>query len=598
MANLNVSLIFRAVDRASAVVRRVNSALQLNQAQVRGLAAAHRHGALALGAVTSGVGALAAAAGAGVGTRYLGNLEERIVRLGIQANRTDGEIIRLKDDIFALAQNPDIRVNPDELIAAVEQIVEKTGDLDLARDNIQTIALAMQAAGAAGQDAGAMVADMMEKFGLRDPKEFLDTLDLLVRQGKEGSFTLRNLAALGNRVTAAYANTGRTGAVAAREMGAILQMVRRTTGSAEEAATAFERMLSTITIDKIDELQKRGIQLFDPEKLKEGVKEFRSIPDVIKEIIRATGGDAQKLGQVFDIRSMRALSAFAIEFRRTGGFESFDRFLAMHGDGAELMRDSARAAGTFNAGLQNLGTTIKRLTDDRLTSWLQRLNAVLNAVSTSRAAGTLFDVAIGLAGLAIAARVVRPIWSLVMAAKGLVVFSGIPGLIGGFILALRAGYPVVQAFNLALRANPIGAVITALTLLASAAWMIYENWQPISTWFTGLWDGFKKTVARGVLWILERVASLGKVLPGAARRVLGLDAIDDEIEKRRRELRPQGAAITPAAGAAAAAGRDSEFKGQLHIRIDSDGRPQVRALRSDNRNIGLDVDAGLVMGTP
>ena len=71
--------------------------------------------------------------------------------------------------------------------------------------------------------------------------------------------------------------------------------------------------------------------------------------------------------------------------------------------------------------------------------------------------------------------------------------------VGNFVTALRAGYGVMVAFNLAMAANPIGLVVAAVATLAGAAALIYQNWGSIAGWFTGLWGGVKAAFDQGLV---------------------------------------------------------------------------------------------------
>jgi len=70
-----------------------------------------------------------------------------------------------------------------------------------------------------------------------------------------------------------------------------------------------------------------------------------------------------------------------------------------------------------------------------------------------------------------------------------------------FVLALRAGYGAMAAFNLVLISNPIGLIIAGIALLAGAVYLIYKNWAPIKKFFSGIWDGVKDTFSRFIGWV-------------------------------------------------------------------------------------------------
>lgn len=92
-------------------------------------------------------------------------------------------------------------------------------------------------------------------------------------------------------------------------------------------------------------------------------------------------------------------------------------------------------------------------------------------------------------------------WTLAVTAGRMagLLFAPLIGAIGNFITALRAGYGVLAAFNLALAASPIGLLIAGVAALAGAAALIYIYWEPLSAWFGALWSGIKSAFEDGFL---------------------------------------------------------------------------------------------------
>lgn len=314
------------------------------------------------------------AAGTGSAVAVMG-LEERYERLGIQAGKTKDEMATLRAEMFATSQQADVRVDQSEMLSAVEKIVEKTGDLKFAQDNMANIGRVMQATGATGVDVGEMFADMSQKFGLKNSEDVLSAIDTLVVQGKAGAFTLQNLAAEGASVSAAYAAMGRTGPKAVQEMGAMLQISRMGSGSAAEAASAMESVLADIT-SNYEDIEKLGIEVFDEEALARGEKKFRDLPSIVKEIMEATNSDITEYSQLFGDEAMRFMKVLSSE----DGKASFDSFLSISGDGTAVLQDSARAAQTANAAMMTLKTAWMSFADEKLAEPIADLADAINSI--------------------------------------------------------------------------------------------------------------------------------------------------------------------------------------------------------------------------
>ncbi|MCP3941447.1 MAG: phage tail tape measure protein [Desulfobacteraceae bacterium] len=359
--------------------------------------------------------------GAGMTIRNVGNAQERLERLGIQAGLSSEKMKQLKKDIYATALQEDIRVDPKEILAGIESIVEKTGNLAFAEKNMRNIGLAIQATGANGTNIGEIFGEF-EKTGIRGPEKVIEALDILNVQGKAGAFTLQNLASLGPRVITAYTATGRSGTTALREMGAALQIIRMGTGSSEQAATAFEAVIRSLTDPvKIKKLEKMGLELFDPEKLAEGKRVLRPINELIKEIIQTADADTVVLGEVFDSEAMKSFNHGMGEFQRTGGLETIDKLYKVQANGQGVMDDSARAARTFNASLTMIAASWEKFADLRLTGPIESVTKLLDTLG-SEGANRLFTGLTVAGGGLLGALAIR---------KGVGLYQGVKGLFGG-----------------------------------------------------------------------------------------------------------------------------------------------------------------------
>jgi len=315
--------------------------------------------------------------------RQVGNFNDRLIRLGIQANLADDKLDGLKNKIFDTANAANVRVAPDQLLNAIDAIVEKTGDLKFAEDNLMNMGVAMQATNAMGADIGELFAEF-QKMNIKAPEEVLRAIDVLNVQGKEGAFTLQNLARLGPRVITAYTATGRGGVEALREMGAALQMIRQGTGSSEMAATAFEATMRTLTdADKIKKLQTlAGIDVY--QHLENGEKVLKPINQLMSEIVRTAGGDISKIGSIFDAEAVRAFNKAAGEFNETGQLATLEKYFGVVATGEQTMTDAGRGAKTFGASMQLLSSNWQKFGDSNLAEPVAALAKAIGSVEPAQ----------------------------------------------------------------------------------------------------------------------------------------------------------------------------------------------------------------------
>lgn len=379
--SLKTSLVIDLAGNIQTRARQYGSALgglaSRGRAAMRGLSRAAQLAGRGLDKLGNRYTALLGGGAAVMAVRGTMSLQEQLTRLGITADASDEIIKGLHNSILDTANAPDIRVDPSQILAAVDSVMEKTGDLKFAQENIRNIGLAIQASGADGAAIGDIFAEF-QKQGM-SAKDALASVDVLVAQGKMGAFVLKDLASLGPRVVTSYTSLGRRGPQAMREMGAALQLIRMGTGSSEQAATAWEAMLRTFSDKKkVDFLQKQGIKLFD----KKG--NLRATNELMVEILKAAGNDAKNLSDVFDAEAIRAFNAILGELKRTGGVETLDKLMQIQGDGTTVQRDSARAAQTANAALQSLKTTWGKFADSNLAGPIQKMADALNAIEPGR----------------------------------------------------------------------------------------------------------------------------------------------------------------------------------------------------------------------
>jgi len=316
---------------------------------------------------------------AGIGTfKMIGNLEERFVRLGIDASASAEKMDELKKKIFEVAKAPDIRLDPGQILAAIELIIQKTGDLSFTEENIRNIGLAIRAAGAEGSAVGAVAAEFQKQKFIA--KEVAEAMDVLLVQGKEGAFAFRDLASLGPRIFPSYfAATARRGVAAVKEVGAVLQAANQAIGEPSSTVTSFSALLRELNDPQKRKLLKgKGIKIFEPGS----TKVLRSVPDIMEDVVKKTRGSLSQINSIFGDEASRVFEQAVAEFQNTGNVESLKRFLDVQADGTTMMKDAADAAKTFNASLTYLYTIWQKFSDSHLSDSIKSLADSLNGLNS------------------------------------------------------------------------------------------------------------------------------------------------------------------------------------------------------------------------
>ncbi|WP_425968157.1 hypothetical protein [Aeromonas dhakensis] len=326
--------------------------------------------------------ALGAAVVGGATVRGYAELDRRISRIAIAADISRDKAKELKDEINAVSNTKGLRIDPSEATAAVEEILTKTGDLEYAMANLPNIAAVIQATGAGGTEVGGIFTEF-KKLAIDSSEAAMRAIDTLNLQGKQGAFTLGNMAKEGPKIFAAYAATGRQGASAVTELGAALQVIRQGVGSDAEAVTAFESVIRDLTrpetVKKLKQLG--GIEVFEPEQLKEGKEVMRSLPVLIEEIVKKSKGLSSNLaGLNLTDEAKRALKPVIAEFVQTSDVKAFDEFLTLSGDGTTTLNDAAVAAGDFAASLQLVSNSWSQFANQQLAEPIAELADAINSL--------------------------------------------------------------------------------------------------------------------------------------------------------------------------------------------------------------------------
>lgn len=102
------------------------------------------------------------------------------------------------------------------------------------------------------------------------------------------------------------------------------------------------------------------------------------------------------------------------------------------------------------------------------------------------------------------------IWALTTAAGAATTAWGL--LTGAWGLATGAAGFLTTGINVmktALLSNPITAIVVGL---AAAALLIYENWEPISAFFSGVWESVTSGAKAAFEWILDKIDWVGQAI--------------------------------------------------------------------------------------
>jgi hypothetical protein len=362
----------------------------------------------------SGMGAKLAAFGLsfslGAVTKDIIELDHRMARVGLTANAGAEQIANLKRKIFEAARSPDIKIDPTEIVSAVEVIMTKTGDLKFAEENIRNVALAIQAAGESGGPMGDVFAEFA-KNGY-SAGQISRLMDDMVAQSDQGEFTFAEFAKNAKAVLSAYSAIGNSPDDVMRA-NAAMQVLTAGTKSAEVAATVLNSAINELRDPrKRAEIEKLGIEVRDIETGK-----LRDFNDIMLELAEASNDiyKADIINALFGSETIKAVSAYNSEFAK-----KLKDLLDLGDTGGKSSGKAATMAKTLQSNLQGLKTSLYEFADANLTAPLAGITKLLNDLTAhpERVKRLFTEIALGLGAVA-AVKGIAGVLRIVESMKGL-----------------------------------------------------------------------------------------------------------------------------------------------------------------------------------
>lgn len=306
---------------------------------------------------------------------------DSVAQLTVTAGLGADKMAELRDQIHAVSKSSNQM--QDDVTEALSAFVERTGDIDTARKNLELYGKVATATGASIKDVAYVGVELSQKLGIKDPAKQREALSILTAQGKMGAVEIRDLAIKAPAMFSAAAGMFDVEGISGlRGTGAIAQSFAQAFGGKATAgmtSTAVRQMFTDMTRRKemIDWTLGKDTRGQNPY-------------ETVKQLIVATGGDAQALlknhGEgIFTPTALAGVRIMAKKWRdkkkemggrfdpRTMGFEDFDRFYNASGDFGNIEKDFAIRRGTGQAAMTAAQISIAQSSDKNLGDAFDRL---------------------------------------------------------------------------------------------------------------------------------------------------------------------------------------------------------------------------------
>lgn len=520
-AGIDTRSLNTASERLTTTFNRQKAALAANYAQ---LEKRKRLGAEFRGQIAKLAGtALAARALAGW-TSDAADFDAEMQNIGNTADMTSDEIAALKQSIFEASSQTGRSIG--DIQAGIGFLVAAGLDVGRARQSIVSIGRTATAETANIEDLSRASFTLIDSMGIA-PKALPRALDILTQSGKEGNVELRDMAQQLPVLGAQFRAFKMQGEDAVATMGAALEIARKGAADPAEAANNMRnfmaKILSPTTLQKAQKNFGLDLYAIIQHAQKTGGNPFEAS---IQAIMKATGGDAKKMGELFtDMQVQNFLRPMMQNWKEYERIKA--KALGAHG---VVDRDFAKMEAQNKQGLAEIGQSWDRFKKQVGTAiggtFIRAFGALKPVLNTlGKLAGEFPHLTGALIGATAAALTFKTAmiggrWLMTLFMPGVTSVGGaVRALIPGFGLASRAIGIVTGAMrglSLATLANPIGLVVAGI---AAAAFLVYKYWQPIKAFFTGVWQGISEAAGPTLAAIGQALAPLKPLWDGIASAI-------------------------------------------------------------------------------
>lgn len=294
---------------------------------------------------------------------------DSVAQLTITAGKGADYMAGLKDEIHAVSRASNQM--QDDVAEALSAFTAKTGDIETARRNLQMYGDVATATGASIKDVALVGAELSSKLGIKDAKEQKQALTILTMQGKAGAVEIRDLAMKAPTIfSAASSKFGVGGLQGLRETGALAQVFAAAHGGNITAGMTATNMTQMFTDIQRGRGRIKAILGHDTK----GMGPY----EILQELIKKTGGDTEKMLRsgkhgVWTPTSLAGIGVMAQEFKKTGGFGTFDKYKNVSDDFAQIQADKALRMSTGQSKLTASQISIAESSDKNLGDSFDKL---------------------------------------------------------------------------------------------------------------------------------------------------------------------------------------------------------------------------------
>lgn len=453
-------------------------------------------------------------------------------------------------------------IGRDELAQAINALVSAGMGVDQALSYAPLIAKFAVGQGSSGEETAKMLFALSQNAKITDPAKMMQAMESIAYLGKEGSFESVNMARWFPELLAEMQKNGIVGQESVTSLGAMLQVMMKTSGSADQAANNMKNWLSKIgsaetkkkyedagvdyeakmqeaigkgwnTLEASMVLAKAYIEKTDPEQAKAladaGSKISAEKDPEQQKLMLAAFSESMKTGDLFvDMQVKAALTAYLqnaalyskMKKESAAASGDIEKDLADRRDSSK--QKWAEMGSAMNTALLKIGDAMRPVTDIAAGA----LTTIANAVAALATESPTLVTSLATAGGAIAAfSAAKGAWNIgrgaldVLRGAAMTRTSGnLPGL-GGVVARVVSKIPLINKIPF------LGKALEKASALGGAAGEATATPVFVTNWPGGALDGAGTSgsagSANGKSGLLGRLGSAAESVMGAGEAVAG-----------------------------------------------------------------------------
>ena len=327
-----------------------------------------------LGKFGGAIAGLGGAIGLVAAVKEIAQFDLALTRMAGTQDLTAKKEMEVRDAI--MASSVATGVGRDKILETVTAIVDKSGDVDLATNNMLMLGKAIAVV---GEDSAGSIGDLLAalsvagKGGTLSPTAMFESIIAL---GDKANITLEDTARGAKKLVGGFATTGGTTQQDFAEYMALYQSIG-SMKNPEEANTAVNKFYTDIQKNSKG-LRAKGIEIYsDKARTK-----LKSTKDILKMMMDKSGGSLEKLQEMLPVTEAIQVVFEALKkdmMDNNGEMRRFNTYTRQAGEGAgNIEKKFQRLSGTSQVAFNKLNTTLTMLLDKTLKSSIDDIANALN----------------------------------------------------------------------------------------------------------------------------------------------------------------------------------------------------------------------------